>query len=196
MIVPLHKTGQPTPTLIGHNCKDSFLPNSNQLMEHLVAGIIDQNKSYKDAGIDLARVQKHHRPPAAAEELQQNPLQPAAWNYRVIMGPIQAGLDPACHTEPRSLISFFPTREPRSAASRPCLLQFSPPRPRINSEPSNLQEDFKPPLEVNLCLSQPFRRLERIRKLREGQERLDLPVPPALPPLIRRRLRPNCGPGR
>ena len=111
-------------TLIGHSCKDSFLPNSNQLMEHLVPGIIDQNKSYKDAGIDLARVQKHHRPPAAAaEELQQNPLQPAAWNYRVIMGPIQAGLDPACHTEPRSLISFFPTREP--ALQHPVLASCS-----------------------------------------------------------------------
>ena len=134
----------------------------------MVPGIIDQNKSYKDAGFDLARVQKHHRPPAAAEELQQNPLQPAAWNYRVIMGPIQAGLDPACHTEPRSLISFFPTREPRSAASRPCLLQFSPPRPRINSEPSHLQEDCKPPLEVN-----PFSQatLQKIGKDKETERR-------------------------
>ena len=71
-----------------------------------------------------------------------------------------------------SVLNFF-LSDPRarSAASRPCLLQFSPPRPRINSEPSHLQEDFKPPLEVNIFLSQPFRRLERIRKLREGQER-------------------------
>lgn len=70
---------------------------------------------------------------------------------------------------PRSLISFFLTREPPSAAaSRPCLLQFSPPRPRINSEPSHLQEDCKPPLEVN-----PFSQatLQKIGKDKETERR-------------------------
>ena len=42
------------PTLIDHNCTHSFLPNASlnsvQLMEHRIAGIIDQNKWYMDAG--------------------------------------------------------------------------------------------------------------------------------------------------
>ena len=181
-------------TLIGHSCKDSFLPNSNQLMEHLVAGIIDQNKSYKDAGIDLARV-----PSSATCCCGRVATESSATCSMELQSHYGADTGRPRSRMPyrTSVLNFF-LSDPRarSAASRPCLLQFSPPRPRINSEPSHLQEDFKPPLEVNLFLSQPFRRLERIRKLREGQERLDVPVPPALPPLIRRRLRPNCGPGR
>ena len=110
-------------------------------------------------------------------------LQPAARNYRVITGPIRAGLDPACHTEPGPPVLNFFLSDPRSSlCGIPSLrLHFSPPRPRTNSEASHLQEDCKPPLEVNSFCSST---LQKMGKDKETEERSREVPPPPAPALI------------
>lgn len=178
MIVPRHKTRRPIPILIDRNCTDSFLFKLGSADGHQ-----DDRVEQDVYGRRTLEARKEKCSSGHLLLLRMQPLlQPAARNYRVITGPIRAGLDPACHTEPGPVLNFFLSDPRSSLCGIPSLrLHFSPPRPRTNSEASHLQEDCKPPLEVNSFCSST---LQKMGKDKETEERSREVPPPPAPALI------------